>query len=471
MKTLIILRGFPGSGKSTRAVELAACPDTVIVSRDGIRTMLDARWQSRHRLTNRFESLTTDIFIEAERMALASDYNVVSDAQHVDNRYEDEIAVARAAGADVRFIDMDMSLDDLLERNRTRPDADRLPDAYIRARYGRYSRTAFMRKSVDDDNLLFRMMSNPNVRVRPVDGEDDVYACNFTRDAFLNHKWDEYTTEARGLFLDGNGKVVMRGFEKFFNIGENEETMLPEVLRKMEYPVRVERKKNGFLGIIGAREDGSLRFYSKSGETDYSALVKRNFERLGIDHAVWRILHDHDATLVCEIVDIDDDRHIIYASESKCWFLHALSNTVDFHIDDAAEAELRDVSPDNWPERYEVADERGLNAAINEAAAADYEGVVLYGANGYMAKVKSNLYLRTKRLRSKLKRALLHGKTTNDAAADDIIARFGASLVYHRPLFDDDDVDMTVVSRWLAAGGSTRDMPGEARLDMSASEW
>lgn len=462
MKTLTILRGFPGSGKSTRASELAAHPNTVVVSRDGIRTILDARWRSHHRTTNRFESLTTDIFIEAERVALASGYNVVSDAQHVDNRYADEIAIARAAGADVRFVDLEMSLDDLLERNRTRPEGDRLPESYIRKRYEQCSKTAFLRKSADDDNLLIRMMSNSNVMVRPVDGEDDVYACNFTRDAFINHKWDGYTTKARGLFLNRNGKVVMRGFEKFFNIGENEETMLPEVLRKMKYPVRVERKKNGFLGIIGAREDGSLRFYSKSGETDYSALVNRNFERLGIDHDVWRILHDHDVTLVCEIVDIDDDRHIIYASESKCWFLHALSNTVDFNIDDAAEAELREVSPDNWPERYEVADEDALTAAINEAAAADYEGIVLYGANGYMAKVKSNLYLRTKRLRSKLQRALLYGKTTNNAAADAIIARFGASLVYHRPLFDDDDVDMTVVSRWLAAGGSTRDMPGEA---------
>lgn len=462
MKTLTILRGFPGSGKSTRAAELAARPNTVVVSRDGIRTMLDAHWRSHHRTTNRFESLVNDTFISAERSALAYGYNVVSDAQHVDNRYADEIAIARAAGANVRFIDMDMSLDDLLERNRTRPETDRLPETYIRHQYECYSRTAFVRRSADDDNLLTRMMSNPNIRVRPVDGEDDVYACNFTRDAFLNHKWDGYTTKARGLFLDRNGTVVMRGFEKFFNIGENEETMLPDVLRKMEYPVRVERKKNGFLGIIGAREDGSLRFYSKSGETDYSALVKRNFERLGIDHDVWRILHDRDATLVCEIVDIDDDRHIIYASESKCWFLHALSNTVDFHIDDAAEADLREVSPDNWPERYEVADEDALDAAINEAAAADYEGVVLYGANGYMAKVKSNLYLRTKRLRSKLQRALLYGKATNDAEADDIIARFGASLVYHRPLFDDDAVDMTVVSRWLAAGGSTRDIPGEA---------
>lgn len=462
MKTLTILRGFPGSGKSTRAAELAARPNTVVVSRDSIRTMLDSRWRSHHRTTNRFESLVNDTFISAERSALAYGYNVVSDAQHVDNRYADEIAIARAAGADVRFVDLEMALDDLLERNRTRPEGDRLPESYIRKRYEQCSKTAFLRKSADDDNLLIRMMSNPNVRVRPVDGEDDVYACNFTRDAFINHKWDGYTTKARGLFLNRNGKVVMRGFEKFFNIGENEETMLPEVLRKMKYPVRVERKKNGFLGIIGAREDGSLRFYSKSGETDYSALVKRNFERLGIDHDVWRILHDHDVTLVCEIVDIDDDRHIIYASESKCWFLHALSNTVDFHIDDAAEAELREVSPDNWPERYEVADEDALTAAINEAAAADYEGVVLYGANGYMAKVKSNLYLRTKRLRSKLQRALLYGKTTNNAEADDIIARFGASLVYHRPLFDDDDVDMTVISRWLAAGGSTRDMPGEA---------
>lgn len=42
-----------------------------------------------------------------------------------------------------------------------------------------------------------------NVNVRPVKGENDVYACNFSRDAFRNQRWDEYSSKARGLFRPG----------------------------------------------------------------------------------------------------------------------------------------------------------------------------------------------------------------------------------------------------------------------------
>lgn len=114
--------------------------------------------------------------------------------------------------------------------------------------------------STDGRNLLELMRDSDNVNVRPVKGENDVYACNFSRDAFKNQRWDEYSSKARGLFLDGNGNVVARGFEKFFNLGENEQTTRENIDKRLKFPVRVERKENGFLGLVSARGDGSWRF-------------------------------------------------------------------------------------------------------------------------------------------------------------------------------------------------------------------
>lgn len=73
------------------------------------------------------------------------------------------------------------------------------------------------------------------------------------------------SSKARGLFLDGNGNVVARGFEKFFNLGENEQTTRENIDKRLKFPVRVERKENGFLGLVSARGGGSWRFWSKSG--------------------------------------------------------------------------------------------------------------------------------------------------------------------------------------------------------------
>lgn len=69
--------------------------------------------------------------------------------------------------------------------------------------------------------------------------------CNFTREAFSKGSWDEYRSIARGLFLDPQGNVVMQGFDKFFNLGENPETTLEKVLQKAARSVLAQAKSQG----------------------------------------------------------------------------------------------------------------------------------------------------------------------------------------------------------------------------------
>ncbi|RGW08612.1 RNA ligase [Bifidobacterium pseudolongum] len=316
-----------------------------------------------------------------------------------------------------------------------------------------------------EPTLLDRMRANPNVRVMPVRGEDDLWACNFTRDAFRNHAWDEYSSKARGLFLNSAGDVVMRGFDKFFNLGENEQTSLDNVLEHMTYPARVEMKENGFLGLIGATEqEGVFRFYSKSGQTNYSPLIEKAFLHDLPDpytrHEIWQTMRAHDVTVACEIVDAESDQHIIHYDKSRLYYLHAIHNHVEFAIDMQADSLLNTLFPYR-PDWYMIQDETGLRQALHDAALSSREGVVIYGADGYMVKVKSDLYRQSKRLRPVLENILLRGKPVpQDGSERSQLVRAVLAaipreqLVYHQSAFDRDAVDMTHVTQWLAGHGN-----------------
>lgn len=564
MTTLTILRGLPGSGKSTWARQHADS-NTVIVSLDGLRTMMAGGRQAWHETMN--PQMNRILVRQAHTIIsdlLAKGVNVISDSQHVNPRFcVDEVRIASRHKAHVETVTFDVPLDELLERNMTRVESDRVPEEYLRTQYetwrenldhesrwvniyvrkvdgiyhmdpsgdlalvdvgllwndktrvpdnaefgytavpakgrdltgviqldmpplrdgrkwtlDRYSKwleqgahktnDGFADFSTDGRNLLELMRDSDNVNVRPVKGENDVYACNFSRDAFKNQRWDKYSSKARGLFLDGNGKVVARGFEKFFNLGENEQTTRENIDKRLKFPVRVERKENGFLGLVSARGDGSWRFWSKSGQTDYSYLIQRLFKEtldIGQEQALWNIAHDADVTLAFEVIDQESDRHIIKYDTSQLVFLHAIGNTVDFHIDYDAD-DLIDT--DRFFARPEVLAvfqteeqrESLWHMLDEERRWSDREGVVVYDADGYMFKLKSDYYLEVKSLRNLLERAVLRNKpiADNDHSERAELASWVLShanmnrLVYTRKAFNERGVDMEYVGDLLSRG-------------------
>lgn len=317
-----------------------------------------------------------------------------------------------------------------------------------------------------EPTLLDQMRANPNVRVIPVRGEDDLWACNFTRDAFRNHAWDEYSSKARGLFLNSQGDVVMRGFDKFFNLGETKETTLERVLDRMQYPVRIETKENGFLGLVGARADGTLRCFSKSGATDYSPLIEHLIQ-CTLDADTLRqlgcLIRDHDVTLAFEVVDPDSDRHIIAYDKPGLYFLHAIRNQTVFAIDYKTEDKVQELCGFTRPPIYSYARSRQDLEVLIEQLEGNHrhEGGVIYSADGYMVKVKSALYLQSKRLRPLLENILLRGNPVpGDGSERSQLVRAVLAaipreqLVYHSSAFDRDAVDMPRVTQWLAGHGN-----------------
>lgn len=85
--------------------------------------------------------------------------------------------------------------------NEARPRADHVPEEYIRSSWKRFHHMMFRPLNPEDPNgnLLKRMIADLYVRVTPVRGESDVFACNFTREAFLEGRWNTRTINARGL--------------------------------------------------------------------------------------------------------------------------------------------------------------------------------------------------------------------------------------------------------------------------------
>ena len=163
--------------------------------------------------------------------------------------------------------------------------------------------------------------------------EDNISSFNFTRNAFYNKNWNELTCKARGLFVDVlKNKVVARGYEKFFNINERKETELEHLLVKFKNKkVTCYKKENGYLGIM-SWVNGRLFMASKStNKGDYVNWFKNIYENSDIDKkALEEYLKANDVSLTFEVIDIENDPHIIEYDKSKIILLDIIHNDFEF---------------------------------------------------------------------------------------------------------------------------------------------
>lgn len=85
MGTLIVLRGIPGSGKSTRGEKIvASLPNTVKVCRDDIRYTLFGKYVG---LSRAEENRVSECEAHLVNTAIGKGQNVVIDAMHLNPRY------------------------------------------------------------------------------------------------------------------------------------------------------------------------------------------------------------------------------------------------------------------------------------------------------------------------------------------------------------------------------------------------
>ena len=276
----------------------------------------------------------------------------------------------------------------------------------------------------------------------------DISSFNFSRNAFKHNLWDKETINARGLFINTKTrKVVARGYEKFFNIGERPETKEDVLVQTMKFPCDIYVKENGFLGILSwDSEKDDFLICSKSVIYDGT----RKEEPVGIfrdmlyrltDENQLKLLKDitkDNKTVLFEVINNELDPHIIKYDNERLVVLDIVDNDYEFKKMPYYELlstfngyedkgfmvkEYAYVISRNDAESFK----RFLKEIKNEKYKYDgrnIEGFVIEDSNGFMVKAKLGYYNKWKKLRSISGVVLKNGEIKNASSLNKESLRF-----------------------------------------------
>jgi predicted kinase len=231
--------------------------------------------------------------------------------------------------------------------------------------------------------LIERLRADPHILIKVY---GDVLSFSHVREtAFTGRKeWDTYATRARGLFLDAKTEnIIARGFDKFFYFDPNQ-------AHKFAYPVRLQVKENGFLGLLGLH-NGELFFTSKTSPTsDFTGWFRDIFYEDMRDFEIERVkkeMAEKNVCLVFEVIDPYNDPHMIEYDKKDLVLLAAVK----------CQEEFEEVPFDSWPysrvQTESIIDSpEDLMAKLSTNGDNHIEGFVLIDANGKRAKVKTPFY-------------------------------------------------------------------------------
>lgn len=197
-----------------------------------------------------------------------------------------------------------------------------------------------------EDSNYFQERNNPNTSssiiydlqhsdsIKETKLTDTISSFNFTRLAFYRKYWNNITTKARGLFIDlKREKVVARGYEKFFNIGERRETEITTLATKFKNKKIVcFEKYNGFLGIMSCIDDELFIASKSTNKGEYATYFKTIFDNSDINKEVLKnYLKENDVSLTFEVIDPVNDPHVIEYDKPHLVLLDIIKNEFDFH--------------------------------------------------------------------------------------------------------------------------------------------
>jgi len=199
-----------------------------------------------------------------------------------------------------------------------------------------------------------------------VDGSD-IYVDSWKFNDW-DYKKDDLPTYARGLFTTknsaGNPEIVIRGYNKFFNVGEVRETEWKNVERDTVGPYELSVKENGCIIFISGLEDGTLLVCSKhstGAREDVSAShsvvgkkwIERHVANVGkTTEDLARALREMNVTAVGELCDDEFEEHVLaYPPETAGFYMHG----INFNLPEFATL--------SGPEVHRFADEWGFKKA------------------------------------------------------------------------------------------------------------
>lgn len=272
-----------------------------------------------------------------------------------------------------------------------------------------------------------------------------ILSLNFKEKAFKKGIWNNRTTKARGLFIDKeSGDIVMRSYDKFFNLNEEGNT-INDLSKKMTLPLYAYKKYNGFLGIVSAY-NGELLLATKSTinqNTTYVQMFQEIFNQLDQKEKeqLKTLSETYHCSFVFEVCHVND-KHIIDFDRNQLILLDAIPNTykhngenIDIQFSKNITAQVNCISGIMRHKEFigsfhTFAD---LMRYVENNQNDQLEGLVINDDNGYMFKIKYNYYKYVKRLRSVLQmvsRTYANGIKFNTLKNEDEI-QFAAWLAKH----------------------------------------
>jgi tRNA ligase len=200
-----------------------------------------------------------------------------------------------------------------------------------------------------------------------VDGSDDIWVDSW-RFRDWDYKRDDLPTYARGLFTaqtkDNKQEIVIRGYDKFFNVGEVKETEWRNVEASTKGPYELSVKENGCIIFMSGLEDGSLLVCSKHSTGSRADVnlshakvgerwVEKHLASVGKSKAdLARELRRMNVTAVAELCDDSFEEHVLeYPLAMAGLYLHG----INFNLSEFATL--------SGPEVHEFADAWGFKRA------------------------------------------------------------------------------------------------------------
>lgn len=183
-----------------------------------------------------------------------------------------------------------------------------------------------------DYDLLRDELERGYIRVQK-HPDHDYHIYNYTHKAATERRWNKATRTCRGLIVRGDGLVLARPFEKFFNVGEAGAADIPSY-----HEVVVTDKIDGSLAILYPLPNGEYAIATRGSFTSPQAIAATE---------IWRRRYQGvfdpypEYTYLFEFVDPGNRIVVDYGDLSDLVYLTA--------IDTALGTDMRWVAGSHWP--------------------------------------------------------------------------------------------------------------------------
>jgi T4 RnlA family RNA ligase len=222
----------------------------------------------------------------------------------------------------------------------------------------------------------------------------DLFIYNYSQKAQYERVWNDWTLACRGLIMDKDYNILARPFQKFFNLEEMENQIVPNE------SFEVYEKMDGSLGILYWIENEAFIATRGSFVSEQAQVAT---EMLRTQYAEVIPLLDKSKTFLFEIIYPENRIVLDYGNERKLVLLAIVDTQTGIEVETFHETSShKGFSETSSNEHFFPIVKRydGLNdlSKLKQLEEENKEGFVVKYKNGYRLKVKFDEYQRIHRI-------------------------------------------------------------------------